>query len=101
MGGLDTPTGRGFAAGGGTGPDHELPEGEVDLNVYVLAKVQVTVATPYDDAEVAAIAEHELGWNATFVDVYRIEVDSDTRTPIAELDSGGSLHRLFGRLRRV
>lgn len=75
MDAFGTHTGRRLAPVDVREPNPELPDGEVDLLVYVTATVQVTVVTPYDAAELATIAEHELGWNARFVSVDRVEVD--------------------------
>lgn len=101
MGAYDTPTGPDALQRRADAMYQEDREGEVDLLVYCTVAVQVTVATPYDDDEVAEIAEGECGWNAKFVSVDRIEVDAHTSQPPTLAQPRRPGRGFLDRLRRV
>lgn len=101
MGAYDTTTGRGDGPPLGYTPPAPPCEGEVDLLVYCTVAVQVTVATPYDDDEVAEIAAGEITYGARLVSVDRIEVDVNTSQPPAVAQPSRPGRGFLDRLRRV
>lgn len=55
--------------------------GEVDLLIYCTVTVAVTVTEPYTADELAELAAGEVGWQATFVSVDRVETDRSYPAP--------------------